>query len=92
MKYLLTGVLAAGVFFLARAAFAWEGFDAETADLVEILTDIVPAPGAKVDVRAYDTDSTQTCIVESVTRNRRTIEVVVKDPNGARRTLVMEMR
>lgn len=75
----------------AGTALAWDGFDAETSALVEILPEQVPAKGDTVDVRNYDTDTTETCLVESVLRNKRTIEVVVRTPQGnKRRTLVME--
>lgn len=75
----------------AGTAMAWDGFDAETSALIEILPEQVPAKGDTVDVRNYDTDSTETCLVESVRRNKRTIEVVVRTPQGdKRRTLVME--
>lgn len=72
-------------------ALAWDGFDAETSALVEILPEQVPAKGDTVDVRNYDTDTTETCLVEGVLRNKRTIEVIVRTPEGSkRRTLVME--
>ena len=45
-----------------------------------------------MDVRNYDTDTSQTCLVETVTRNARTVEVVVRTPKGLKRTLVMEGR
>ena len=35
-----------------------------------------------MDVRNYDTDTSQTCLVETVTRNARTVEVVVRTPKG----------
>lgn len=80
------------VLAFCQTCFAWDGFDADSADLVEILPDAVPAPGNTIDVRTYESDEVQTCLVESVTRNRRTIEVVVRSPDGVRRTLVMEGR
>lgn len=92
MKYLLIGTIFLFCQLPACLSFAWDGFDADTADLVEIIPDIIPAIGSTVDVRVYDTDETQPCIVESVTRNRRTIEVVVRDPQDKKRTLVMEYR
>lgn len=85
LPVLLALVLSAGT------ALAWDGFDAESSALVEILPDQVPAKGDTVDVRNYDTDTTETCLVESILRNKRTIEVVVRTPEGTkRRTLVME--
>ena len=71
---------------------AWGGFDAETADLVEVSPDRVPQRGDMVDVRNYDKDATENCLVESVVRNARTVELVVRAPGGATRTLVMEGR
>lgn len=71
---------------------AWDGFDADTADLVEIIPDRVPETGATVDVRVYDKDETFTCLVVNVTRNRQTIEVVVRTPDGKTKTLVMEYK
>lgn len=90
MKYLLTGAMLLGLCGLACSCMAWDGFDADTADLVEIIPEVIPEPGATVDVRIYDTDETITCLVDSVTRNRHTIEVVVRRPDGTKKTLVME--
>ena len=45
-----------------------------------------------MDVRNYDKDATETCLVESVTRNARTVELVVRAASGTRHTLVMEGR
>ncbi len=90
------GAALAGILSLALCAppvaRAWDGFDADSADLVEITPDRVPFQGDTVDVRNYDSDSVETCLVESVTRNARTVELVVRTPSGARRTLVMEGR
>lgn len=71
---------------------AWDGFDADTTDLVEITPDKLPRAGDTVDVRNYESDTSQTCIVEAVNRNARTVEVVVRAPGGQIRTLVMEGR
>lgn len=72
-------------------ALAWDGFDAESSALVEITPEQVPAKGDTIDVRNYDTDSTETCLVVRVQRNKRTIEIVVRTPEGNKqRTLVME--
>lgn len=92
MKYLLMGVILSAVCLLGSPCYAWDGFDADTADLVEVIPDAVPVPGAPIDVRDYDTEEKQTCLVESVVRNRRTIEVVASCPAGVKRTLVMELR
>lgn len=82
----------AGCAALAATAHAWDGFDAKSADLVAIIPDRLPPIGGSVEVHNYDTDSSQTCIVESVTRNRRTTEVGVRAPDGELRILVMEGR
>ena len=63
-------------------ALAWDGFDADSADLVEVVPDRVPSKGDTVDVRNYDKDATETCLVESVARNARTVELVVRTPAG----------
>lgn len=78
--------------FLAAPAAAWDGFDADSADLVEIIPDSLPRPGQKIEVRNYDTDKTSSVIVKSVTRNTKTIEVVIINEEGLPRTLVMEGR
>lgn len=75
-----------------RIVLAWDGFDAASADLVEVTPDHIPAKGDTVTVRNYDTENTQVCLVESVTRNTRTIELVVRTPTEEARTLVMEGR
>ncbi|WP_165069152.1 MULTISPECIES: DUF5334 family protein [unclassified Desulfovibrio] len=92
MKHLLLWVAVAGCLVLPLTVLAWDGFDAATTDLVEITPDKMPAQGDTVDVRNYDNDISETCLVESVTRNARTVEVVVRTPRGVRRTLVMEGR
>lgn len=92
MKHLLLWVTLAGCLALPFAALAWEGFDADTTDLVEITPDAMPSVGDAVDVRNYDNGSVSTCLVESVARNVRTVEVTVKTPDGTLRTLVMEGR
>lgn len=92
MNHLFLGALLVGCLLLPRVAFAWDGFDADTTDLVELTPDRLPSTGDTVDVRNYDSDTTQTCLVERVARNSRTIEVVVRSPDGKRRTLVMEGR
>ena len=61
-------------------------------DLVEIIPDALPNKGDTVDVRNYSNDETTTCLVVSVTRNSRTVEIVVRTPDGEAHTLVMEGR
>lgn len=92
MKHLLLWAAVAGCLVLPLTVLAWDGFDAATTDLVEITPDRMPAQGDTVDVRDYDNDASETCLVETVTRNARTVEVVVRTPKGVRRTLVMEGR
>lgn len=92
MKHLLLWAAVAGCLALPPTVLAWDGFDAATTDLVEITPDRMPAQGDTVDVRDYDNDASETCLVETVTRNARTVEVVVRTPKGVRRTLVMEGR
>ena len=92
MNLFLSGAVLLGCLVLPTAVMAWDGFDADTSDLVELTPDKLPVPGEAVDVHDYDTDATQTCLVVSVVRNSRTIEVVVRAPDGKQRTLVMEGR
>ena len=72
---------------LPLPALAWDGFDADSADLVEIIPDALPNKGDTVDVRNYSNDETTTCLVVSVTRNSRTVEIVVRTPDGEAHTL-----
>lgn len=90
MKYLMLGAMLLSI--PASIVWAWDGFDADTAELVEITPDAVPAAGDTVSVKSYDTDSTAVCVVENVQRNSRTIEVVARYPDGSLHTLVMEGR
>lgn len=90
MKYLIAAIMLLGMY--SGTCFGWDGFDADSAELVEIIPDAIPNINSTVEVRNYETEQTETCMVESVTGNRRTIEVVVRDSNGKRRILVMEMR
>lgn len=92
MKYLLIGALAPVCLLSVQPAVAWDGFDADSSELVEIIPDALPTEGENVDVRDYATDQTTTCLVRTVTRNSRTVEVVVRTPDGGTRTLVMEGR
>ena len=69
---------------------AWDGFDSDTMELVEILPDVIPIPGQTIDVRSYDSDNTENVIVESVIRNKSTVEVTVRYPDGKKHILVME--
>lgn len=89
MKYLLLATL---LLCGGASAWAWDGFDADTSELVEITPDMVPAPGDTITVRNYDQDSESRAVVESVRRNSRTVEVVIFFPDSSKHTLVMESR
>lgn len=93
MKHLLIGMaLPVWLALLPVPLAAWDGFDAETTDLVEIIPDELPMRGATVEVFNHDTDQGLACMVENITRNKKTVEIVVRDPSGKLRTLVMEWR
>ena len=92
MKHLLFVAALLGCLCLTTPALAWDGFDADSADLVEVIPDRVPSKGDTVDVRNYDKDATETCLVESVVSNNRTVELVVRTQAGVTRTIVMEGR
>ncbi|MDD2967266.1 MAG: DUF5334 family protein [Desulfovibrionaceae bacterium] len=84
--------IAVGIFLAAASiACAWDGFDASTTELVEIKPPVIPSVGAFVEVRDYESDSTITCVVHSVTRNSRTVEVTVYTPSEEQRILVMTL-
>ena len=76
----------------AVPASAWEGFDAETTDLVSLSPDQVPSRGDTVEVHNYDKEKYETCVIEHITLNTRTMEVIVRMQDGTLRTLVMEGR
>ena len=78
--------------FLAVPAQAWDGFDADSADLVEITPDSVPTPGETVTGRKYDNNTTDICVVTAVKRNSRTTEVQARCDGGSIHTYVMEGR
>ena len=70
---------------------AWDGFDANNAALVEVEPERVPAVTDTITVRNYKDERQQTCLVEEVRHNLRTIELVVRCPDTpALRTLVMD--
>ena len=92
MKKLWVVISIACLAWLPQAASAWDGFDAATTDLVEIIPDNLPSRGDTVDVRNYDGDISQTCLVEDVTQNASTVEVLVRSPDGGTRMLIMEGR
>lgn len=89
MKYLLLAM-----FFTCGASpvWAWEGFDADTTELVEITPDAAPSPGDTITVKNYDRDAESKAVVESVRRNSRTMEVIVFFPDASKHTLVMQGR
>ena len=92
MKTLLLGAMLLVSQVCATQALAWDGFDADSADLVEITPQTVPQPGNVIQVTNHDTDSTTECIVISVRHNLRTVEVVARYPDNTVHTLVMEGR
>lgn len=92
MKYLFMGAALLAMLATASIGLAWDGFDADTTELVEIKPDAVPRIGDTVNVKIYDTDSIVMAIIERVFRNKRTIEVVARYPDGSSHTLVMEGR
>lgn len=92
MRILLLGAMLLARLLCAQPAPAWDGFDADSADLVQIKPDAEPQPGNVINVTNHDTDTTTECIVVSVRHNLRTIEVVVRYPDGILHTLVMEGR
>ncbi|MCL1985995.1 MAG: DUF5334 domain-containing protein [Betaproteobacteria bacterium] len=79
------------VLLSASSAPAWDGFDADTAALIEVEPVRVPSAGDTVTVSYYKSDLRRTCLVEEVRRNLRTLELVVRcpEPDGIR-TFVME--
>ncbi len=90
MKHVLMGIALLALLSLNVPASAWDGFDADTTELVEVIPDSVPETGDTISVKSYDTNNSVMGIVENVSRNKRTIEIVVRFPDGARHTLVME--
>lgn len=92
MKYLLTVMLLCTMALWGASGWAWDGFDADTTELVEITPDAVPQSGDAINVKIYDTDTTIAGVVESVKHNRRTVEVIVRYPDGKSHMLVMEGR
>ncbi len=80
------------IWSLAVTASAWEGFDAETTDLVSLSPDKTPSRGDTVEVHNYDKEKDETCVIEHITLNARTTEVIVRMRDGTLRTLVMEGR
>lgn len=92
MKNLICLALFLGCLCLADTASSWDGFDADSSELVSITPDRLPRRGDTVDMHNYDQDKNETCLVESVTRNARTVEIVVRAASGSRHMLVMEGR
>ncbi len=92
MKHLLQALCILCVSGAGIPAMAWDGFDAATADLVEIIPDAIPKRGDTVEIHFYEGDRRMSCTVENIIRNSRTIEVMVRDPDNATRILVMEGR
>lgn len=88
-KTMCAGFVLAALLF-ACPAWAWDGFDAESAELVEITPAIIPSAGEVITLNNKDQDLIQDCTVINVTRNKATVEVVVQFLNGELHTLVME--
>lgn len=92
MRYLYLALVWACVALLPETILAWAGFDSDSTDLIDITPDEVPAIGDTVTARNHDADTTEDCLVMSVKRNSRTIELVVRCGDGRERLLVMEGR
>lgn len=71
---------------------AWDGFDSDTADLVEVAPDKMPNAGDTIEVRSYEKESNYVALVEGVKRNVRTVELLVRFSDGKQHILVMESR
>lgn len=91
LNMILGGLVALFLLLSAPCATAWDGFDADTAVLIEVEPVRVPSAGDTVTISYYKSDFRKTCLVEEVRRNLRTLELVVRcpAPDGIR-TLVME--
>lgn len=85
-------LLLAVLLWVPCTCLAWDGFDADSADLVEIEPDEIPQIGDTISVKNHDTDATEGGLVMSVKRNSRTIELVVRNPDGREHIFVMEGR
>lgn len=92
MKYFTCVFLFSLLAGIASVAFAWDGFDAETIELVEIVTNSLPPDGETIDIKNHDTGATCPGIVQSLKHNASTIEIVVRYPDDSLHTLVMEGR
>lgn len=92
MKYIILTLSALCVCVNARPLPAWDGFDADSAELVEIIPDGVPQPGQEIEVLNHDKDTSSKGVVISVIRNRKTIEVAFQDSEGKLHIFVMEGR
>lgn len=92
MKYIILTLSALCVYIKAQPLLAWDGFDADSAELIEIIPDSVPQPGQEIEVLNHDTDTSSKGVVKSVIRNRKTIEVVFQDSEGKLHIFVMEGR
>ena len=71
---------------------AWDGFDADSIELVEIESESIPASGETIDIKHQESGVTKTGIVQSMKQNKRTIEIVVRYSDNSLHTLVMEGR
>ncbi len=92
MKYSVPALFLAAFANCASAAFAWDGFDSESIELVEIQMDSDPGIGETLDIKYQESGITRTGIVQSVKHNKSTIEIAIRYPDNSLRTLVMEGR
>lgn len=92
MKYISCALIFAGFWICSASVFAWDGFDAESIELVEIGTEGIPASGETIEIRNQESGVTKTAIVQSMKQNQRTVEIVVRYPDNTVHTLVMEGR
>lgn len=90
MTYILLSLSVFVWLSYASPALSWDGFDADSTELMEVIPDLVPEPGQQIEVRNYETDKSVNGLVKIVTRNSRTIEIVYEDQDGKLHTLVME--
>ena len=84
--------LPACMLLCASPVLAWMGFDADTAELVEITPETVPSKGETIVVHDISTNGNVSCLVREVVLSSRTVEVRVSTSEGKKRVLIMESR
>lgn len=78
-------------FFLPISSFAWDGYDYETGDYIEIGKGNLVRTGREIEIYDYSDGSYKDVEVESIQRNGRTVEIEVYDnDSGEYRTFEME--